>query len=159
MAKKKARKAKKKASKKPVRKTARSATKKSARKSAKRKPAKKVAKKKVARKAVKKKKAPVRKAAARKAAKAAPRKAARKSAPAVKKTKLAAPVPLGEGDWKSDRKYTDSLQAWGAAHDAPALAREAEADLTPDLRESHDKDVADSAGRGADRSDEPDEEW
>jgi hypothetical protein len=66
---------------------------------------------------------------------------------------------MGEGDWKSDEKYTESLQEWGASHDAAALARQAESDLPEDLRESDDQGVADAAARGVEKKEEPDEEW
>jgi len=66
---------------------------------------------------------------------------------------------MGEGDWKSDEKYSESLQEWGAGHDAEALARQAESDLPEDLRESGDKDVADAAARGTEKKEEADEEW
>jgi len=65
----------------------------------------------------------------------------------------------GEGDWKSGERYNDSLQEWGATHDAQALAREAEADLPEDLRDSGDEDVAEAASHGTEKKEELDEEW
>jgi hypothetical protein len=154
MAQKKAGKGKKKASKKAGRKTTRSSA-----KSLKKKPAKTAVKRRTAKKAVKKKitKAPARKAVRRKPAARKAVKGAARTPRAAKPP--AAPRPLGEGDWKSDQKYTESLQEWGASHDAQALAHEAEADLLPDLRESDDADVADSSARGVERMEESDEEW
>jgi hypothetical protein len=60
----------------------------------------------------------------------------------------------GEGNWKADEEYREGLREFSRSHDAEALAREAEEDLPPDLRESDD-DVADSAKRGA----EEEPEW
>ena len=98
---------------------------------------------------------------ARRAAKPAARNSSRRK-PAAKKVSPA-PKPstgvLGEGDWKSGERYNESLQSWGAAHDATALAHEAEGDLPEDLRESNDSDVADASARGAEKKSEPDEEW
>ncbi len=148
--------------KKPVKKAARKSAGIAKRKPAKKKPAKKKTARKVA------KKGPARKTLRRKAAAKPARKAATKSVRMKKaappKPRSLAPAsaqPLGEGDWKSDQKYSAGLQSWGASHDSAALAHEAEAELPGDLRESSDHDVADAASRGSgsDRSDEPDEEW
>ena len=159
---------KKKAKRSAKKKTSKRATK--SRASAKKKPARRAAKPAARKSAVKKRssaKKPARKAAkapARKAAKrstpkkAAPRKAAPKSIVAKKPTPRSSGV-LGEGDWKSDERYSENLQKWGASHDAEALARNAEADLPEDLRTSADEDVAGAASRGVEKKEEPDEEW
>jgi len=90
-----------------------------------------------------------------------PKKVAAKKAAPPRRAPAAPRTPgvMGEGDWKSDEKYTESLQEWGAGHDAEALAREAESVLPEDLRESDDQDVADAAARGAEKKEEADEEW
>ena len=141
------------ARKKPARRAARKPARKPSRRSAKAKGA--------ARKSARRKgKAPARKAAKkstakkRAAAKPAPKPAMKKRAATPKSSGV-----LGEGDWKSGERYNESLQEWGAGHDATALAREAEAALPEDIRESSDMDAADSAARGTEKKSEPDEEW
>ena len=62
---------------------------------------------------------------------------------------------FGERNWKADEQYRDRLRKFSKTHDVEALARQAALDLEPDLRESDDGDVADSARRGA----EEEPEW
>jgi len=152
------------AKKKPARRAAKAPSRKSARRTAK---AKSTARKSSGKRA----KAPARKPAKKKSKArrtAAKKPAARRAAaarpapkPAVKK-RAATPKTsgvLGEGDWKSGQRYNESLQEWGASHDATPLARQAEAELPEDIRESSDSDAADSAARGTEKKSEPEEEW
>jgi hypothetical protein len=94
------------------------------------------------------------KAAARKpSARAKSSKPARKSAAPVR---AAAPGPIyGEGDWKADEEYRETPYESSESHDAEALAREAAEDLEPDLLDSEDEEIADSAGAAA----EEEPEW
>jgi hypothetical protein len=61
----------------------------------------------------------------------------------------------GEGNWKADEEYRNDLEEWSETHDAEQLAREAEEDLPPDLRDDEDDDLAESARHGA----EEEPEW
>jgi hypothetical protein len=62
---------------------------------------------------------------------------------------------FGEGDWKADEDYGEPLREVSEGHDAEALAGAAAEDLEPDLEDSEDEDVADSALPGS----EEDPEW
>jgi hypothetical protein len=62
---------------------------------------------------------------------------------------------FGEGDWKADEDYGEPPREVSEGPDAEALAGAAAEDLEPDLEDSEDEDVADSALPGS----EEDPEW
>jgi hypothetical protein len=55
----------------------------------------------------------------------------------------------GEGNWKADEEYRRGVAEFSRTPAAEPLGRETARGLEPDMPESKEKDVAESARRGA----------
>ena len=61
----------------------------------------------------------------------------------------------GEGNWKAAEEYREGLREFSKTPDSQKVARKAGEELRPDLRDSGNRDVAESGRRGS----EEEPEW